>query len=63
MQEIIIFMTLYIDRESVEAIHESLVSQLFLPLSPLIIKHIIKRWYSVSLLPLIQEIYIGGRRI
>jgi hypothetical protein len=63
MKEVIIFMTLNINGESVEPVHQGLVSELLLPLSPLIIKDIVQRWDSIPLLPLIKEVDIGGRRI
>ena len=56
-------MTLNINGESIEAVHQGLVSKFLLPLSPLIIEDIVQRWDSIPLLPLIKEVDIGGRRI
>ena len=56
-------MSLNINGESVEAVHQCLVSELLLPLSPLIIEDIVQRRDSIPLLPLIKEVDIGGRRI
>jgi hypothetical protein len=63
MKEVIIFMALDINGESVKPVHQGLVSKLLLPLSPLIIEDIVQRWDSIPLLPLIKEVDIGGRRI
>jgi hypothetical protein len=63
MKEVIIFMSLDINGESVEPVHHGLVSELLLPLSPLIIEDIIQRRDSIPLLPLIKEVDIGVRRI
>ena len=46
-------MPLHIDRESVEAIDKGLVSELLLPLAPLIIEDVVQGWNGVSLLPLV----------
>lgn len=56
-------MTLDIDWESIEAVHQCLISEFLLPLSPLIIKHIVQGWNRIPLLPLIQEIYVCGWRV
>jgi hypothetical protein len=53
MEEEVIFMSLNIDGESIKSIHQSFVSKFLLPLCPLIIKDIIKRRDSISLLPFI----------
>ena len=56
-------MTLHIDWEGVEAIGKGLVTKLLLPLSPLIIEHIVQRGDCIALLPLSEEIDICGRWI
>jgi len=63
MKKIIVFVTLNINWECVETVHQSFISEFLLPLSPLIIEDIVKRRNCVSLLPLIQEVDISRRRI
>lgn len=53
MEHQIVFMSLDIDREGVETIDKSLVSEFLLPLTPLIIEDVVKGRNGISLLPLV----------
>lgn len=52
-------MSLNINGEGVKPVHQGLVSELLLPLSPLIIENIVQRRDSIPLLPLIKKVDIG----
>jgi len=63
VEQEVIFVTLYVNREGIKPIGQSLVSQLLLPRCPLVIEDIVKRRYSVPLLPLIQKVDVCRRWI
>lgn len=55
----VIFCTHDVNGESVKTIVEGFVSEFMLPFSPLIVEDIVKRGYSVSLLPLSQKVNVS----